>query len=84
MFDRGALFDVSFAVVVSAVAAVLGAVLGVIAGMFLGGLLFRVGLMTDEGAAWSGISIGLPVGLMFAIIAFVYCFRKIRAYGKLQ
>jgi hypothetical protein len=60
------------------------AVLGVIAGMFLGGFLLRLGLTTDEGAAWSGISLGFPIGIVCAILAFVYCFRKIRGYGKLE
>jgi uncharacterized membrane protein len=50
--------------------------------MFLGGLLFRIGLTTDECAAWSGMSLGIPIGLVFAIISFVYCLRKFRASGK--
>jgi hypothetical protein len=50
--------------------------------MFLGGLLLRLGLNTDEGAAWSGIGLGIPIGTVFAIIAFIYTFRKIRRYGQ--
>jgi uncharacterized membrane protein YGL010W len=61
---------------------VFAALLGVATGMLLGGLLFRIGLTTDEGAAWSGISLGIPIGIVFAIIAFVYCFRRFRASGQ--
>jgi hypothetical protein len=70
------------AVIVSTLAAGCAAVLGAIASMFLGYFLLLLGFTTDEGAAWSGISLGIPVGLVCAVIAFVYCFRKIRAYGK--
>jgi hypothetical protein len=70
------------AVIVSTLAAGFAAMLGVIASMFLGYFLLRLGLMTDEGASWSGISLGIPIGFVCAVIAFVYSFRKIRAYGK--
>lgn len=70
------------ALIISGIAAVFAALLGVPTGALLGGLLFRIGLTTDEGAAWSGISLGIPIGLVFAIVAFVYCFRKFRASGK--
>jgi hypothetical protein len=40
--------------------------------------------MTDEGAAWSGISLGIPLGLVCGVLAFIYCFRKIRAYGNVE
>ena len=72
------------ALIMSGIAAVFAALLGIVTGMFLGGLLFRIGLTTDEGAAWSGMSLGIPIGLIFAIIAFVYCFRKFRASGQLE
>jgi hypothetical protein len=77
--DKG---EVVVAIIVSALAAAGAAGLGILVSMFLGQLLYRLGLLTDEGAAWSGISIGAPIGLVCAIIMFVYCFRKIRAYGK--
>jgi hypothetical protein len=70
------------AVIVSTMAAGFAAMLGVIASMFLGYLLLRFGLTTDEGAAWFGISLGLPIGFVCAVIAFFYSFRKIRAFGK--
>jgi hypothetical protein len=79
--DKG---EAVVAVVVSTLAAASAAVSGAFVSMLLGLLLFRVGLMTDEGAAWSGISLGVPIGIACAIIAFFYCFRKIRAYGKSQ
>jgi uncharacterized membrane protein len=72
------------ALIMSGIAAVFAAFLGIVTGAFLGGLLFRIGLTTDEGAAWSGMSLGIPIGLIFAIIAFVYCFRKFRASGQLE
>jgi hypothetical protein len=52
------------------------------AGTILGGLLFRIGLTTDEGAAWSGISLGIPIGAILALIAFIGTFRKVRHYGE--
>jgi hypothetical protein len=48
--------------------------LGRVIAMFLGGLLFRLGLYMDEGPAWSGIGLGVPIGITFAIIAFIYTF----------
>ena len=79
MEDKG---EVVVAIIVSTLAAAVAAVLGILVSMLLGQLLFRLGLLTDEGAAWSGISLGGPIGLVCPIIVFVYCFRKIRAYGK--
>jgi hypothetical protein len=76
------ILEVSVAVSVSGFAAIFAGLLGVVAGMFLGGLLLRLGLNTDEGAAWSGIGLGIPIGTVFAIIAFIYTFRKIRRYGQ--
>jgi hypothetical protein len=73
--------DLAVALLGSAIAAAFAAVLGVMVAMFLGGLLFRLGLYTDEAAAWSGIGLGVPIGTIFAIIAFIYTFRKIRRYG---
>ena len=69
------------AVIVSILAAGFTAILAVIACMFLGKFLFTLGLISDEGAAWSGLSLGIPVGLVCAIVVFVYCFRTIRARG---
>jgi ABC-type phosphate transport system permease subunit len=79
--DKG---EAVVAVVISTLAAAGSAVLGMFVSMLLGQLLFRVGLMAGEGAAWSGISLGVPIGIACAIIAFLYCFHKIRAYGKPQ
>ena len=70
------------ALIASSFAAVLAAFLGVFLGEILGGLLLRVGLITDEGAAWSGISLGIPIGTILAVIAFIYTFRKVRRYGE--
>jgi hypothetical protein len=76
------ILGVIVALIISGIAAVFATLLGVVTGAFLGGLLFRIGLTTDEGAAWSGMSLGIPIGLVFAIIAFVYCFRKFTASGQ--
>jgi hypothetical protein len=80
--DSDEVLGVIVALIISGVAAVFAALLGGATGMFLGGLLFRIGLTTAEGAAWSGISLGIPIGLVFAIVAFVYCFPKFRASGQ--
>jgi hypothetical protein len=74
--------EIVVAISVSILAAAGAAALGALLSMLLGELLLRLGLMTDEGAAWSGISLGVPIGFVCAIIAFVYCFRKIRAHDK--
>jgi uncharacterized membrane protein len=74
--------DLAVAVLGSVIAAAFAGVLGVVVAMFLGGLLFRLGVYTDEGAAWSGIGLGVPIAIIFAITAFVYTFRKIRKYGQ--
>lgn len=79
MEDKG---ETVVAIIVSTIAAAGSAILGVLVSRLLGQILFRLGLMTDEGAAWSGISLGAPVGLVCALIALVHSFRKIRAYGK--
>ena len=82
MLDSDKVLGVIVAVIISGIASVFAASLGVATGMLLGGLLFRIGLTTDEGAAWSGISLGIPIGLVFAIIAFLFCFRRFRASGQ--
>lgn len=81
MEDKG---EAVAAAIVSTLAAAGTAVLSVFVSMLLGQFLFRVGLLTDEEAAWSGIIPGIPVGIACAVIAFVYCFRKIRSYGRPQ
>jgi len=76
------ILDMAVALFGSALAAAFAAVLGIIGSMFLGRLLRDVGMLTDEGAAWSGISLGIPIGAVLAIIAFIYTFRRIRRYGE--
>jgi len=49
---------------------------------FAGSLLFRVHLLTDEPAAWLGLSFGFPTGGVFALMALFYCFKKIKNYGS--
>jgi hypothetical protein len=51
--------------------------------MLLGLLLFRVGVLTDEGAAWLELVLAFPSEL-HALSSRLSCFRKIRAYGKPQ
>ena len=76
--------DLVFALVCSIVAAAIAGAIGIIASMFLGVFLGRIGLLSGEGVAWSGISLGIPMGLVCAAFGFRYCFRKIRAYGNLN
>lgn len=77
--DKG---EVLVAAIVSLLAAMGAGFSGVFVSMLLSELMFRMGILTDEGAAWSGISLGVPVGITCAIIAFLWSFRKIRAYSK--
>jgi hypothetical protein len=74
--------DLAVALLGSAIAAAFATLLGVIVAIFLGGSLFRLGLYTGEGAAWSGVGLGFPIGAIFGLIAFIYTFRKIRRYGE--
>ena len=76
------IIDLAVAVLGSVMAAIFAAVLGIIGAMFFGVLLFRLGLYTREGAAWSGVGLGLPIGMIFATTALIYTFRKIRRYGE--
>ena len=70
------------AVLASTLVAGVTGISAVFASMLLGQFLFRVELVTDEVASWSAIIPGVPIGIVCAAIAFIYCFRKIRAYGR--
>ena len=48
---------------------------GLFVGLILGTILGSF-FMTGEGAAWSGISIGLPLGFLLAISAMIWGFRR--------
>jgi uncharacterized membrane-anchored protein YitT (DUF2179 family) len=76
------IIDRAVALIVSALTAIVAAVIGVFVGGIFGSLLLRVGLNTDEVAAWSPISLGLPIGTILAVFAFIYTFRKFRRYGE--
>jgi hypothetical protein len=70
------------ALVGATIAATLTAIVVWVLSWPIGPLLQRMHPTTDEGAAWSGISIGLPFAGVGAIIAFVYFFKKIFNYGS--
>ena len=74
------ILEVSVAVFVSVCAAIFAALLGVVAGNVP--RRFASKSWIEYRAAWSGISLGIPIGTVFAIIAFIYTFRKIRRYGE--
>jgi hypothetical protein len=57
-------------------------VVGVFGGMCIGSILFRLNLTTDEGAAWSGISLGLPLGTLFALVVGVWTWIRVYKYGE--
>lgn len=73
---KNTLGDFVVATVAGLLAAALAAVAGVIAGMLVGDMF-----LTGEAAAWDGISIGLPLALIFALAAFVFTFRWVLNYG---
>jgi len=50
------------------------------ASILIGDVLYRCGLLSDEGTAWFGIRVGLPFGFVCGCFAFVACFRKIRRF----
>ena len=66
--------DQILAAVVSALAAIVAFVAAVVISIFLGTLLFKMNLLTDEVAAWFGIGFGFPLGLVIALVAFFFCF----------
>ncbi len=70
------------AVFLSAAAAALTVIVVVVASMPVGLAAFKLGLITDEGAAWFGISVGIPLGLVCAVVVFVYCFLRITRKGQ--
>lgn len=67
-----------FAVLLSLVAASLTGILVTAASVPAGMAFHRLRLVSDEGAAWFGISVGIPLGVLCAVIMFAYCFKKIR------
>ena len=72
------------AVLVSILAAALTLIFVVVVVSGLVGTVgFKLGLLSAEGEAWIGISLGIPLGLVCAILVFVYCFKRIRGYGRL-
>ena len=71
------------AAVVSAVAAAVTWIFVILVGAgFVGIALFKLGWLSDEGEAWFGISFGIPVGFLCAVVVFIYCFRAIRNYAQ--
>lgn len=68
--------DFVLATIAGLIAAALAAVAGLVGGIFAGNML-----LTGEAAAWSGISVGLPLALIFAVLAFAFTFRWIMKYG---
>ena len=48
----------------------------------VGALGHRLGLISGEGQAWIGISIGIPLGLVCGTFVSVSCFKRIRSYGR--
>jgi hypothetical protein len=68
-------------VVVATLAAILSSmvafVVGVLAGMFLG-----MTLLKDEAAAWSGVSMGIPIGLIMALVAGYWTWLRVASYGE--
>ncbi|MCU1271152.1 MAG: hypothetical protein JWN74_2446 [Acidobacteriaceae bacterium] len=80
MEDIGeAIVAVFVSILVSAISLLLFMVF--VAGL-IGKIANKLGLLSDEGAAWFGISFGIPVGIVFASVVFVYSFKKIRRYGR--
>ncbi len=69
--------DAILAAFAAVFAAAVSLVFFIVLSEFLGGLLFKLGILTDEGAAWFGISFGIPVGAILGVFAAVYCFRKV-------
>jgi hypothetical protein len=58
------------------VAAILTAMVAFFLYLPIGLLLRWMHLLSDEGGAWLGLSLGLPIATVCAVIAFVYCFNK--------
>jgi hypothetical protein len=74
-------FDEPGAALIALIGATLAAILTAVVGFFLYlpiALVLRwMHLLSDEGAAWSGISLGPPIAAICAFIAFVYSFKKL-------
>ncbi|MFZ0479991.1 MAG: hypothetical protein WAL71_12650 [Terriglobales bacterium] len=54
----------------------------VLASVPIGLALSHMGLLTNEGGAWVGISVGIPCGIVGAVLAFLYTLRhKLKQSG---
>ena len=80
-------FETFVDAIVASIAAAIGAAFTLVFFVFVvssivGIIGYRLWLLTDEGEAWIGISFGIPVGLLSAVIVAVYCFRRVFKYGE--
>lgn len=66
--------------VVAAIAGLIAAALAAVAG-FLAGMFASDMFLTGEASAWGGLTIGVPVALAFAVLAFAFTFRWVINYG---
>src|SRR5689334_2911439 len=74
LFEIATVVDAILAAGAALFAAAITFVLCIVLSLPMGGVLYKMGMLTDEGAAWFGISFGIPVGAIFGILAAVYCF----------
>ncbi len=81
-FEVATLVDAILASIAGILAAALTLVVFVLISIPMGDVLHRLGFLTDEGAAWFGLSFGIPVGLVLGILVGLYCFRKVFRYGE--
>jgi len=65
------------ALIGATVAAILTAFVAFFLYLPIGLLLRWMHLLSDEGGAWLGISLGLPIAAICAFIAFVYSFKRL-------
>ena len=71
------------AAIISAIAAAVTWAFVILVGAgLIGAALFKLRLLSDEGEAWIGISLGVPLGFLCAMVVFVCCFRALRNYAQ--
>lgn len=67
-------------IVVATLAALLSAAVAFLIGVF-GGMEFGQHFTDGEGRAWSGISVGIPLGLLLALVAGYWTCVRVLKYG---
>jgi purine-cytosine permease-like protein len=68
-------------IIVASVAAFLSSAVAFVVGV-LGGMTLGARYMDGEGRAWSGVSLGIPMGLILALVTGCWTWTRVANYGE--